>query len=45
MNAAHYIDSVVAGLDHFGVPVLDSWVQEDDDRWETPRTPPHRSRR
>lgn len=34
MNAAHYIDAVVAGLEGIGVPVLDSWVQEDDDRWE-----------
>ena len=34
MNAADYIDAVVAGLEGLGVPVLDSWVQEDDDRWE-----------
>lgn len=34
MTAADYFDAVVAGLDRLGVPVLDSWVQEDDDRWE-----------
>lgn len=34
MNAADYIDAVLTGLNRAGVPVLDSWVQEDDDRWE-----------
>jgi hypothetical protein len=29
-----YVSAVVAGLHRLGVPVLDSWVQEDDDRWE-----------
>lgn len=34
MNAADYVDAVVAGLDRLGVPVLDSWTQEDDECWE-----------
>src|SRR5699024_9943893 len=29
-----YVAAVVAGLDHLGVSVLDTWTQEDDHLWE-----------
>ena len=33
LDPQQYVAAVVAGLDHLGVPVLDSWVQEDE-CWE-----------